>query len=275
MKKIVTSLLATAIVLSSFGTAMAANDAENGGIFIDFNNLTWEANDGTVVTYGRGSVFSEVHPEITDPEYFLKESVKYPNEVEREAFNSQGKPKADYSAEIVSELQKFVNSFDWIHSDEFTRAQAVHDRISNGFSGNIYQGDMANFSVLMNGHGVCGDFAEEFCYLASLVGLECVEYTPSAMHAACLLKIGEQWYATDPTSNLPFLSNGKTYPVDFEAEYHRYEKEEEKKWEQGYAEGMDNPAMFIQKINLQLANGEITDAEFNAALAELMAYMGR
>ncbi|WP_368373871.1 hypothetical protein, partial [[Clostridium] symbiosum] len=71
------------------------------------------------------------------------------------------------------------------------------------------------FDVYHNNHisrkGVCGDFSEEFQYLAKFVGLECEVYTPSYLHQACLLKINGQWFATDPTGTDPFLSNGKTY----------------------------------------------------------------
>ena len=275
-KIMVTAVMAATLALGTVESAMVANNAINGGKFIDFNNLTWESNDGTVTTYGRGTVFSDVHPEITDPEYFLKDSILYPHEYGTSVVNSKGLLKSNYPLEELQALQEFVNSFDWIHSDEFTRAKMVHDRVSNGFNGNYYDGSPeGNFSVLMHHKGVCANFAEEFSFLCQMVGLECVRYTPSELHAACLLKIGNQWFATDPTNADPFLSNDKTHPVDFETEYHRYEKECEAEWEKGYAEGMDNPAMFIQRVNLEFAVGKITEAELNAEMDKLMVYMGR
>lgn len=47
----------------------------------------------------------------------------------------EGEPKANYSWASVEELQKFVNSFDWIHLDEKTRLLYVHNRIANGEGG--------------------------------------------------------------------------------------------------------------------------------------------
>ena len=61
-------------------------------------------------------IFSEQHPEISDPEYYLKEAVRYPGEA-NPGWNTKGEPKANYSWASVEELQKFVNSFDWIHLD--------------------------------------------------------------------------------------------------------------------------------------------------------------
>ncbi len=260
-KRLVACLLAAGMALSGAGTALAA-DYINGGHFSDPNTLTWEWNDGTVVTFGRGPVFSDVHPEITDPEYYLKELTQYPGET-GVVYNSQGNPKADYSDEAVAELQKFVNSFDWIHSDELTRAQMVHDRISNGFSGNYYESPDGSFSVLLKKHGVCADFADEFAILCRIVGLECETYSPSYLHRACLLKIGNQWYTTDPTQTVVFLSNSKTYPVDYETELHRYENEAKAEREQFMQENPDDPVAQLMIWNQQLSVGEITLDEFN------------
>lgn len=268
-KRLVACLLAAGMALSGAGTALADNTYSNGGYFSDPNTLTWEWNDGTVVTYGRGPVFSDVHPEITDSEYYLKELTQYPGET-GVVYNSQGNPKADYSDEAVAELQKFVNSFDWIHSDELTRAQMVHDRISNGFSGNYYESPDGSFSVLLKKHGVCADFSEEFAILCRIVGLECVTYTPSHLHQACLLKIGNQWYATDPTTTEIFLSNGKTHPVDYETELHRYENEAKAEEEKFMQENPDNPVALIMQWNQQLVAGEITLDEYNVRYNALM-----
>lgn len=271
-KRLVACLLAAGMVLSGAGTALADNTYSNGGYFSDPNTLTWEWNDGTVVTYGRGPVFSDVHPEITDPEYYLKELTQYPGET-GVVYNSQGNPKADYSDEAVAELQKFVNSFDWIHSDELTRAEMVFNRIANGFSGNYYKASMnPNWCVLLEGHGVCKDFAEEFATMCRIVGLECVTYTPSYMHEACLLKIGNQWYAVDPTSGAQFYSDITTHPVDYETELHRYENEMNAKVAAVEAGENTNPNDIAYALTMKLAKGEITSEEYNARLDELFGY---
>ena len=263
-----TAVLAATLALGTVGNAVAANNGQHGGIYTDFNNLTWEANDGTVTVIGRGTVFSTVHPEITDPEYYLKELVRYPHE-EAIVNNSQGQPKANYDQAALAEMRKFVNSFDWIHSDELTRYQKVHDRIANGANGNYYKAPDGTFSVLLKGYGVCADFSEEFGFLCKIVGLEYVEYTPCDMHVAGLIKIGNQWFATDPTNTLPFISNGKTYPVDFETEYHRYEKEAEEREKKFMAENPDDPVAILMRMDRQLAAGEITLEQYNAKYMEM------
>lgn len=269
-KRLVACLLAAGMALSGAGTALADNTYSNGGYFSDPNTLTWEWNDGTVVTYGRGPVFSDVHPEITDSEYYLKELTQYPGET-GVVYNSQGNPKADYSDEIVAELRKFVNSFDWIHSDELTRAEMAFNRIANGFSGNYYEmPSRQGWGVLMDGHGQCRDFSEEFAKLCSYVGLECVTYTPSDNHQACLLKIGNQWYAVDPTSGAQFHSNATTHPVDYETELHRYENEAKAEEEKFIQENPDNPVALIMQWNQQLIAGEITLDEYNVRYNALM-----
>ena len=191
-----------------------------------------------------GFVFAAQHPEITDPEYFLQEAV-------------------NYDPAAVQELKRFVLSFDWIHADELTRAQMVHDRIANGFHGNTYGSPEGSFSVLLHGHGVCKDFAEEFMILGRLVGLDVVVYTSGELHEACLVRIGTEWYATDPTSTLPFLSEGKTVPVDFETEYHRYEREAVAAQEKFLEEHPTDLTALLIRLDQKLAAGEITAEEYN------------
>lgn len=272
-RKLIIPLFTISILCSSFGTAMADADYQNGGHYTDRENLTWTTNEGQTLVIGRGPIYADEHPEITDLEYLLKEAVRYPEETGTVVLNSQGQPKDNYDAAIVAELREFVTSFDWIHSDELTRAQKVHDRIANGSNGNFYQEPNGSFSVLMNGYGMCGDFSEEFAKLCEYVGLECVLYTPSEKHQACLLKIGEQWLATDPTGGDPFISNGKTHPVDFETEYHRYEKEAAAKAQQFIDENPDNPAAILMEMNRQLAIGEITEEEYDAKYMEMFGYL--
>jgi len=77
-KKIVsmftTTIISAALLISTPFTAIAGqpNTGINGGQFTDWNTLTWTANDGTETTFGRGPKFSDIHPDVTDPEYFLK-----------------------------------------------------------------------------------------------------------------------------------------------------------------------------------------------------------
>lgn len=228
----------------------------NGGYFSDTENLTWTANDGTVSTYGRGTKFSDVRPDVTDLEYFLKEA----NLLE----------SGTYAPEIVAELRAFVNSFDWIHSDELTRAKMVHDRVSNGHHGNVYKYPEGSwYSVLMTGTGQCGDFSGEFKSLAKFVGLECEVYTPSDMHQACLLKISGQWFAIDPTASNPFFSNDKMHPVDYETEYYRWGKEMHAKAAAEYAANPNDLAARIYLLNNQLAEGEITREQYEAQCREI------
>lgn len=217
-----TAVLAAAMIATGGLTAYAGNQGTNGGVWKDTESLVWEWQNGQRNTYGNGSVFSDQHPEISDREYYLREMVRYPGE-KMVSLNSKGEPKANFSEAAVAELQKFVNGFDWIHADEKTRLQYVHDRIANGegsFNKNHYGNPdrTKNLSVLESGVGVCSDFASEFKILCQSVGLECVTYTPQFLHEACLVKIGTQWYVTDPTSSLPLFSNAKTYPVDYTPE---------------------------------------------------------
>lgn len=241
------------LMAASPGAAFAeTNNGVNGGKFTDRESLTWTANDGTVTTYGRGLKFSDVRPDVTDPEYFLKE------------YNllSEG----TYSPEVVAEIQKFVHSFDWIHSDELTRANMVHDRIANNSHGNVYEHSTEDYSVLMTGKGTCGNFSGEFRSLARFVGLECEVYTPSYLHQACLIKISGQWFATDPTAGQGgglFLSNATTYPVDYETEFYRWEKESKAEREASYKENPDSWAAKLNELDKQLAEGLITVEEYN------------
>ena len=46
----------------------------------------------------------------SDPEYYLKEAVRYPGEA-NPGWNTKGEPKANYSWASVEELQKFVDEF--------------------------------------------------------------------------------------------------------------------------------------------------------------------
>ena len=124
-----TAVLAAAMIAAGGFSAYAGNQGTHGGEWKDTESLRWEWQNGEMSFYGNGSIFSEQHPEISDPEYYLKEAVRYPGEA-NPGWNTKGEPKANYSWASVEELQKFVNSFDWIHLDEKTRLLYVHNRIA-------------------------------------------------------------------------------------------------------------------------------------------------
>lgn len=252
--------LTIALVAATPFTALAGG--VDKGRFTDWETLTWTTWDGVSTTYGRGPIFSDLHPDITDPEYYLKEAVYYPGEN-----RAGGMAKGNYPDEVVEELRKFVNSFDWIHSDELTRAMMVHDRIGNGCHGNVYASaeNINGFPLLVKGKGQCGDFSGEFMRLARFVGLECETYDPSYMHQACLVKISGQWFATDPTGAEReglFLSNVVTHPVDYETEVNRYAKELEEKWSAYYVANPDNLVTIIDLTTQKTSEGTITEEDW-------------
>lgn len=265
MKRIYKSIIATVMAMATLTAtvfpayaAQFGNVLDGNGIWSDTNNLTWTFNNGGSVTIGRGPVFSNVHPEITDPEYFLKESILYPGETIG-AKNSAGGYKADYS-EALPLLQEFVNSFDWIHSDELTRLQKVFERIANGQSGNTEGSPVASsFPVLQYGKGVCMSFASDFQRLASYVGLESVTYDQSAVHVACLVKINGQWITVDPYVNSPLFNNLRTVPVDYETEYNRYANEvNSSQWYQDQKEEFAR----ADELKRRWEAGELTEEEY-------------
>jgi len=231
-KRLAAFALVSALMVGNVSTTFAATfgsigDSAAKGTWSDTNNLTWTWWDGSgSVVIGAGSVFSDVHPEITDPEYFLKENICYPGESVG-VLNSQGKPKADYTEGTLPLLQEFVNSFDWIHLDEVTRLKMVYDRLANGKNGNTTErgGALVSFSVLEDKKGNCGNYSSDFARLCNYVGLECVSYTPAYMHTACLVKINNQWITVDPYAGTGLFDNGLTVPVDFEIEFNRHDNE--------------------------------------------------
>lgn len=226
MRKIAGNIAALGLA-GIFAAAMsitALADPINGGYWKD--DSIWISNNGPAYDIGKGATFSEEHPEITDPEYFLKDSINYPGE--DHGYSSKGHPKSNYTEGTLLLLKKFVNSFDWIHSTELERFKAVYNRIGVGNHGNVYSAENpapVSFRILETGRGICMDYSGDFRELARYVGLECVDYVPRFMHSANLVKINGQWFATDPSLGEPTFSNGKTYMVDYETELNRYANE--------------------------------------------------
>lgn len=243
---------------AQFGSVLDGN-----GIWSNTNNMTWTFNDGGSVTIGRGPVFSSVHPEINDPEHFLKEAVIYPGEAVN-TLNSAGLPKADYTEGTLPLLQEFVNSFDWIHSDELTRLEMVFERLHNGKDGREDQSSgkpfpSVSFKVLEGKIGNCGDYSGEFRRLASYVGLESIAYDQSATHAACLVKINGQWLTVDPMRKEGLFNNLTTVPVDYDTEYNR--SANEAKNSQWYQDQRKEFAR-VEELTKRWEAGELTEEEY-------------
>ncbi|KAK9674738.1 hypothetical protein QE152_g40892 [Popillia japonica] len=259
VKRLVAYAAAFSTLLSTTSLAYAESNYVNGGRWIDKKNLVWEYNDGATLDVGRGSIFSEIHPEIADPEYYLKEYYCYPDETET-TYKSQGQIKTPYNNcmdEAFPLLKEFLHSFDWINSDEATRYEKVYARIASGQSGNVAGGAHTNqrWQILRTGTGVCEEFSTDFANLCKLVGLECVTYQPSVNHSDCLMKIGQQWLTVNPTDGTVAYSNSHLVPVDFETEYNRYANEvKNSEW---YQEQMQHAEWWKQ-----VEAGEMTKIEY-------------
>ncbi len=209
-------------ITAASGITRAGSTAKAGDVCLPGADLT--------DTMGSGYVFSEQHPEITDPEYFLKEWYNYPHEGEQGILTKEGTYKTPYNNhmdEAFPLLQEFVHSFDWIHADEYTRYQKAFERIGAAYHGNVYDTDAGynrsreRWLVLRSGHGMCEQFSNELAELCKLIGVQCEAYQSSAYHKRCLVKIGETWYVVDPTNN--GYKNCKA--VDYSAEKDRYKNE--------------------------------------------------
>ena len=115
-------------------SALAAEGYANGGYWSNQDTMEWTLQNGTAEVYGRGPVFSELHPEITDPEHYLEEKFCL-----NRAEDDENREKESLTEEEEKRLKEFLHSFDWIHSDEVSRAQKAYERIANGHSGNQYK----------------------------------------------------------------------------------------------------------------------------------------
>ena len=220
------------------GTSEVATEVSAGTVCLPGADLT--------DVMGCGSIFSDQHPEITDPEYYLKEWYNSPQEGEQSILNAHGEyktPYNNYMDEAYPLLQEFLHSFDWIHADEYTRYQKAFERVGAAYHGNIYDADAGYISI---GGERMADMNEkkltayrrkhlgyvfqmynlipnlnELAELCKLVGVRCEAYQSSAYHKRCLVQIGEIWYVVDPTNN--GVKNCKA--VDYAAERDRYKNE--------------------------------------------------
>ncbi len=258
-KKIVAAALALAVMNTFNAFAFGSRVDESAqGYWSDTDNLTWTYSDGVSYVIGAGPRFCDTYPEITDPEYFLKESICYPGELPG-TLNHSGQPKASYTEGTLPLLQEFVYSFDWIHSDEITRLKMVHERIAKGRNGNRDQTSSgtfgASFNVMENKIGNCGNYSWEFEKLCGYVGLECVNYTSGYLHASNLVKINGQWITVDPFLMEGLFNNVVTVPVDYELEYNRYNNEYRNS--EDYQKVMDDA-----ELDRKVQEGEISWAEY-------------
>ena len=218
--------------------ALTAAMFMNMSVYAGTSEVAAEVSAGTVClpgadltdVMGSGAIFSDQHPKITDPEYYLKEWYNSPQEGEQSILNAHGEyktPYNNYMDEAYPLLQEFLHSFDWIHADEYTRYQKVFERVGAAYHGNVYDADAGynrskeRWLVLRTGHGMCEQFSNELAELCKLVGVRCEAYQSSAYHKRCLVQIGEIWYVVDPTNN--GVKNCKA--VDYAAERDRYKNE--------------------------------------------------
>lgn len=199
------------------------------GNWIDQANLTWQFENGETATIGTGPRFSDEHPDITDPEYYLKQWVLYPGETSGTA--PDGTMKSNYSADLPL-LQKYLQESDWIHKTEAERFWMIYDRLAVGHHGNKYAVSSSSipysFSVFSEGEGICRNYAADIERLAKFVGLESVTDNSSEMHETALVKVNGQWLYVDgvvDTGSNPHELCYAVIPVDFDTEYRRYERE--------------------------------------------------
>lgn len=244
-------------------SALASEGYVNGGYWSNPDSMEWTLQDGTANVYDRGPVFSELHPEITDPEYYLKERYHIGET------GGKMQVKTVLTERETKELREFLNSFDWIHTDEAGRAERVYERIANGHSGNQYKMPAPSlrstrFPTLVGGLGLCENFADEYAELAALTGLQCEAYDSDLNHRACLLKIDGHWFRVDPTSSSTFFSNAAFCPADYDREKRRASEASKEKWDAYFREHPDSRMEEDFFMMDRLAWGEITAEEYNS-----------
>ncbi len=255
-----------AVFLTGAGavSALAAEGYANGGYWSNQDSMEWTFEDGRAEIYSRGPVFGELHPEITDPEYYLNERFCLAG---AEGEGNQG--KEPLTEKEMEQLGEFLHSFDWIHADEAFRAEKVYERIANGHSGNQYKMPdpslySSRFPILTGGFGLCENFADEYADLAALTGLQCEAYDSDLNHRACLLKIDGQWFRVDPTSSSTFFSNTSFCPADYEREKKRVREASKEKWDTYFKKYPDSRLAEDFLMMDRLARGEITAEEYNS-----------
>lgn len=109
-------------------------------------------------------------------------------------------------------LQLFPNG---VYKSEIETVRAVHDYLINNIKydtthASEHSHDM--YGALINGVCVCEGYAESFLYIMRLCGIECfmIEGTLSGVnHVWNMIKLENEWYHIDVTSDDPILSDGE------------------------------------------------------------------
>ena len=198
-----------------------AAHVENGG----------RSEGGAAAEGDQGAAKTPADLGITDPEYYLWQYVYRPGEAYSLTPAPDGNLKSSYPEDLPG-IRKFLKESDWIHKTEEQRFWLMYDRLSVGRHGNTGEagqnGETAYaFSVLNMGKGLCKNYAADIRRIAQFMGLEAVTYDHSYLHRSAMVKVNGQWMAVDGSID---TTNGTpvekaVYPVDFDTEYHRYERE--------------------------------------------------
>ena len=215
---------------------------------------------------------------ITDPEYYLWQYVYRPDEAYSLTPAPDGNLKSSYPEDLPG-IREFLKGSDWIHKTEEQRFWLIYDRLSVGRHGNTGEagphGEKAYaFSVLNMGKGLCKNYAADIRRIAQFMGLEAVTYDHSYLHRSAMVKVNGQWMAVDGSID---TTNGTpvekaVYPVDFDTEYHRYEREcqqsseyqqqqkqreEEKNWDAKLFAGEITWFEYYRKLYTNLSDEEL------------------
>ena len=215
---------------------------------------------------------------ITDPEYYLWQYVYRPGEAYSLTPAPDGNLKSSYPEDLPG-IREFLKGSDWIHKTEEQRFWLIYDRLSVGRHGNTGEagqnGETAYaFSVLNMGKGLCKNYAADIRRIAQFMGLEAVTYDHSYLHRSAMVKVNGQWMAVDGSID---TTNGTpvekaVYPVDFDTEYHRYEREcqqsseyqqqqkqreEEKNWDAKLFAGEITWFEYYRKLYTNLSDEEL------------------
>ena len=122
-------------------------------------------------------VFFRAAPEISDPEYYLKEAVRYPGKQIRGGIRRENRKQiiAGLRSKNCRNLSIVLTGFIWMKKRVFCMCITGLRNGEGGFNQNHYGSpeEAKDFPVLEGGVGVCRDFAEEFQFLCQIVGLEC------------------------------------------------------------------------------------------------------
>lgn len=109
-------------------------------------------------------------------------------------------------------LELFPNG---VYKNEIETVRAVHDYLVNNIKYDTtlkadHSHDM--YGALINGTSVCEGYAESFLYIMRLCGIECLMVNgtlSNQSHVWNMIKLEDEWYHIDVTSDDPILSSGE------------------------------------------------------------------